>query len=174
LRPRGASSGGAAQAPEREAPAGRRNANEPTAPEMMVGGMPAHDMLTSPESAMVRDQASGRSPGSNPIELYETPPPLPMGPGQQVAPGQLWSDDSEEVLRQGRAHAPRAQPPMPDLPPPPHARATLLRPPTGLGMSPFPPPIQRETVPVWVLAVAFLVSAGVGLGLTVLIGSLIV
>ncbi len=80
---------------------------------------------------------------------------------------------------------------VPDAPqaePPPHLRATVLRPPgppgPGLGPNLGPnlgppnlgpgPSAPRQQLSLWVLALAFLLSAGVGLGLTVLIGSLLV
>ena len=232
LRPR---TGGHAPANDRNAqPGGRRNANEPTAPEREIGGA-AHDQLTMPASDLPQ-LSEARGQGSSPIAVYETPAPGLIGQ-------HMWADDSAEVLRQGRgaqagSQAPHLKPtlapgqvsapqpgapinqvppsgpshsgpshagpshagpshagpshsgpshagPMPQPPGsqpsdgpaglPPHARATLLRPPPqGLARPPVPQPQPRsDAIPLWLLAVAFLVSAGLGLGLTVLIGSLI-
>jgi hypothetical protein len=151
---------------------------------MAIGGMPPHDQLTMPASERMRptdlDDGGGGRAGSSPIEIYETPLP--------GSAGQMWGDDSAEVLRHGRPHGPGPGPapgPPAPAPPqqadlaggvPPHQRATLLRPPPGQHTAPAPTPLPasgREPMSVWLLAVAFLVSAGLGLGLTVLIGSLI-
>jgi hypothetical protein len=157
---------------------GRRSASDPTQPEVAIGGA-GHDQLTLPASDMPSSlaEAAGLRPGSSPIAVYETPRPA----------GQMWGDDSAEVLRQGRpsrpgpaqsAPAPMPVPPGPDLAGSlPHARPTLLRPPPPSGPVPMPtpaPPPRSDSTPFWLLVVAFLVSAGVGLGLTVLIGSLLV
>jgi len=166
-------------ADRKSAEGSRRSANEPTAPEMQPGVAP-HDQLTIPASSMVSD--ADRAPGeSNPIGIYETPPPV-------SSMAQMWGDDSAEVLRHGRP-APSGQPSGPQTgqrppsspsdrpePAPLHARPTLLRPPPGLMSGPVPMQggARPGALPVWVLAVAFLVSAGLGLGLTVLIGSLLV
>ncbi|HTE50583.1 MAG TPA: protein kinase [Kofleriaceae bacterium] len=170
LRPRGGPVGSSSPAPADRPGSGRRRANEQTAPEMAIGGAPAHDQLTMPASEMIRPEGEGRA-GSSPIEVYETPLP--------GSAGQMWGDDSAAVLRHGRSPMPGPAPARPDLGPGslPSMRPMLHRPPPGLGLGPgpgpAPSPAPREGMSIWLLAVAFLVSAGVGLGLTVLIGSLI-
>jgi len=168
LRPRLASSSGAAARPgEPPPPPGRRSANEPTSPEMDVGPGAAHDALTIPASDMVSD------PDSRPVG------DRPVYPGQPGGPSPAWTEDSAEVLRQGRPpvppHAPSPYPPGPGNELPLHAQPTILRPPPGMAMGPpmMRSPARPPSPPIWLLAVAFVLSAGVGLGLTVLIGSLI-
>jgi hypothetical protein len=41
-----------------------------------------------------------------------------------------------------------------------------------MAMSAMPGPATAGGIPIWLLAIAFVVSAGVGLGITVLLGSL--
>jgi serine/threonine protein kinase len=168
LRPRLPSSSGAPARPGEPPPApGRRSANEPTSPEMDVGPGAAHDALTIPASDMVSDPDS--SPGGD----------HPGYPGQPGGPSPAWTDDSAEVLRHGRPpmppHGPSPYPPGPGNELPLHAQPTILRPPPGMAMGPpmMRSPARPQSPPVWLLALAFVLSAGVGLGLTVLIGSLI-
>jgi serine/threonine protein kinase len=183
LRPGGGQRGGpGGAAPAEHAPGERRQPNEQTAPEVVLGGggggKAEPDQMTLPVSDMIRpsDVAGGRT---NPIGVYETPLPRPGGhPGGH--PGaQMWGDDSAEVLRHARR--PAVGPPVPTPPtehapgPLPMARPTLHRPPPGHSPMPGPAPAPLTSVgtPIWLLAVAFVLSAGVGLGLTVLIGSLL-
>ena len=90
-----------------------------------------------------------RVPGSltpHPLAVYDTPAP--------VAP--LWLEDSSSVLRH------RGQP----------GTGQAVRP-GPVGAPRARRPGERPPVPPWILALAFLVSAGVGLVLTVLIGKLV-
>ncbi len=174
LRPR-TGDGGLASAPPNGPGVARRSANEQTAPEMEPGRRPAHDQLTMPAGDLVADPDAATGP--SPMGGY-------AAPGTPGAPGVMWSDDSAEVLRSGRpsSHGPHPSgAPLPDAPgseQPPHLRATMLRPPPGLpgpGLGPnLGPGPSAPRMSVWVLALAFLLSAGLGLGLTVLIGSLLV
>jgi serine/threonine protein kinase len=146
----------------------RRKANEPTEPELIAL---AHDQLTMPASDMIMPVGDerGRRPASSPIAVYETPLP--------GSAGQMWGDDSAEVLRHGRSQMgplPHA-PPRPPTPPPELSPALPpMRPMLQRGPMPGPGPgMPGDAMPIWLLAVVFVISAGLGLGLTVLIGSLV-
>lgn len=86
------------------------------------------------------------SPTPHPLAVYDTPAP--------VAP--LWLEDSSSVLRH---------------PGPPGTGQAVQ--PGPVGGTRAGAPGVRPAVPPWILALAFLVSAGVGLVLTVLIGKLV-
>ncbi len=173
LRPHASNSVGAGSPAVGLSPADRRGHNDLTVPEMLPGQAHVHDHLTSPESAMPGPGGAAGSSGSNPLAVYDTPPP-PRG----QAP--MWGDDRSDGLHQGGVPSPPPHPPhAPDHAsrPLPHERPTLLRPPPARAMqfrgpSPVPRP-DLERPPLWLLAAAFLISAGLGLGLTILIGSLI-
>ena len=176
LRPRTAD-GGLASGPPNGPAGARRSANEQTAPEMEPGRRPAHDQLTMPAGDLVADPDAATGPSPIGGHASRGTPGAPVG---------MWSDDSAEVLRSGRppSHGPHPAGPGAPLPDargseqPPHLRATMLRPPPGLpgpGLGPnLGPGPSAPRMSVWVLALAFVLSAGLGLGLTVLIGSLLV
>jgi serine/threonine protein kinase len=120
-------------------------------PGFQPGEVPAHEALTAPAS----DRVSDVRPPS-----YAEPP--------RPGPGQMWSDDSAEVLHQG-LQAPQPQRPMGGGFE--HASRPMMPPPGMMLGAPFRvESAQRQPLPVWILAVAFVLSAGIGLGLTVLIG----
>jgi eukaryotic-like serine/threonine-protein kinase len=124
-------------------------------PGFQPGQVPAHEALTAPAS-----ERPDAGPSNYPAE-------------PRHGSGQMWSDDSAEVLQQGLQ--PSASQPMSGFEHPPSP--PMMMPPPGMMVgAPFrvESAAQRQGLPVWILAAAFVLSAAVGLGLTVLIGSLLV
>jgi hypothetical protein len=123
----------------------------------------------APTPSPALDPSAGQRPlfsqiedrGSHPLDVYDTPPPrTPPGPpgvggGPAAAPG-----------HGALAMQPVAGYPSPAGPPPgfaPDRFAEAYRPP------PTPSTSAYKVTTAWQLLLAFVVSAGVGLGLTVLI-----
>jgi len=157
------------------------SAERPTRSERGGGGRAAEDAAVAAASrpTVLEMQApvisGGAAPGA-PHGVLATPPP---GPAPRTPPP-------------AQAPRPRVEEPsisVYDTPPP--VSAGSLRPPWADGAPAGHPPSERrpapapaqapqpsgqpggERVPAWVLALAFAVAAGVGLGITVLIGTLV-
>src|SRR5687767_3624865 len=87
--------------------------------------------------------AATPQPGPHhPLSIYDTPMPIGMPP----APAPGWDEDSSDLVRQGVSRG----------------RPGLATPPPG----PYPSTDAR-TVPVWVLAAAFVAAVGVGFAITI-------